>query len=555
MNLQLSKQPIRFSKSSGLSLQAIRAERQAREANQRIEDEAAAAGVSLASFIRAAWHVLEPGRAYSHGWHIDAISDHLGAITHGGLSRLIINVPPGTMKSLTVGVFWPSWEWGPLNKPWLRTIATSYKESLAKRDNIKARRLVQSDWFKARWGEQFSLMPDQNSTLKFENDHAGFRAAMSFQSLTGERGDRVIIDDPLSVDMAKSDADRLTAKETFLEAVPSRLSDPDRSAIVLVMQRLHEEDTTGVALAKNLGYEHLMLPMEFEPERRCYTVVKPSFHTEKARRGRYDAGKQAWYFEGDAIPEGRKEYVEKSEWKEVYPQDIRTKEGELLFSDRFSRQTVERDKVSLGSVGHAGQNQQRPAPRGGGMFKRSFFGIVKAVPAGTAFVRGWDLAATKDGDGARTAGVKIGRTPDGRFIIADCKAERESPAGVRRLIKSTAEQDDASGDRVKVSMPKDPGQAGKDQAQQLVAMLAGHIAVATPESGDKETRAEPFAAQCEAGNVDLLQGAWNDMYLDEVEVFPAGKLKDIVDASSRAFNELAQPTATAAMILKKRHRG
>ncbi|WP_236774449.1 phage terminase large subunit [Agrobacterium tumefaciens] len=525
----------------------IEAVEQREEANKRIEEEAAQAGVSLASFIRGGWHVLEPGRAFVHGWHIDAISDHLKAITDGGLSRLIINVPPGTMKSLTVGVFWPAWEWGPLNKPWLRTIATAYKEGLAKRDNIKARRLVQSQWFRDRWGSQFSLMPDQNSTLKFENDLAGFRAAMSFQSLTGERGDRVIIDDPLSVDMAKSDADRITAKETFLEAVPSRLSDPETSAIVIVMQRLHEEDTTGVALSKNLGYEHLMLPMEFEPERRCYTVVKPSFHDEKPRLGRYDAGKQVWYFEGDDIPENRREYVEKSERKAVYPQDIRTEEGELLFTKRFSREVVERDKISLGSVGHAGQNQQRPAPRGGGMFKRSFFSIVKAIPAGTRFIRGWDLAATEDGDGARTAGVKIGRMPDGKFIIAHCVADRLSPAGVRTLIKNTAEQD---GRECSVSMPKDPGQAGKDQAQQLVSMLAGYKARATPESGDKVTRAEPLAAQCEAGNVVLLSGAWNDDFLDEVEVFPNGKLKDIVDASSRAFNELAlpQPTSTTTRV-------
>ena len=517
-------------------LQAIRAERQAREANQRIEEEAAAAGVSLSSFIRGAWHVLEPGRAYIHGWHIDAISDHLGAITDGHLTRLVINVPPGTMKSLTVGVFWPVWEWGPLNKPHLRTIATSYKEGLAKRDNIKARRLVKSQWFQDRWGSQFSLMSDQDSTLKFENDKAGFRAAMAFKSLTGERGDRVIIDDPLSVDMAKSDAERLAAKETFLEAVPSRLSDPDKSAIVIVMQRLHEEDTTGIALAKNLGYEHLMLPMEFEPERRCYTSVKPTTFDVQQVTARYDAGKQTWYPEGEPVPEGRREYVEKADWKTVYPQDRRTKEGELLFAERFSRTTVERDKVSLGSMGHAGQNQQRPAPRDGGMFKRSYFGIVKAIPAGTVFVRGWDLAATEGGDGARTAGVKIGKKPDGRFIIAHCVAERASPAGVRTLIKSTTEQD---GRDCTVSMPKDPGQAGKDQAQQLVAMLSGYKAKATPESGDKVTRAEPFAAQCEAGNVDMLEGPWNDMFLDEIEVFPNGKLKDIADASSRAFNELA----------------
>lgn len=549
MNLPLLKQPIQFSRSSGLSLQAIRAEKQAREANKQIEDEAQQAGVSLSSFIRAAWHVLEPGRAYTHGWHIDAISDHLKAITDGGLTRLVINVPPGTMKSLAVGVFWPSWEWGPLNKPYLRTIATAYKEGLAKRDNIKARRLVQSEWFRARWGNQFSLMPDQNITLKFENDHAGFRAAMSFRSLTGERGDRVVIDDPMSVDMAKSDAERLTAKETFLEAVPSRLTDPKTSAIVLVMQRLHEEDTTGVALAKNLGYEHLMLPMEYERERSCYTIVRPSWTDAPPKLGRYDAGKGRWYFPGDEVPEGRVEYVEAVAPKLVYPHDRRSAEGELLFPERFPREIVERDKISLGSVGHAGQNQQRPAPREGGMFKRSYFQIVNAIPERTMFVRGWDLAATDDDPtSARTAGVKIGRMPDGKFVIAHCVADRLSPAGVRALIKSTAEVD---GRLCLVSMPKDPGQAGKDQAQQLVAMLAGYRAKATPESGDKVTRAEPFSAQCEAGNVVMLRGAWNEMFLDEVETFPNAKLKDIVDASARAFNELVTGAKTPMVISRE----
>ncbi len=459
------------------------------------------------------------------------------------------------MKSLTVGVFWPAWEWGPVNKPFLRTIATSYKEGLAKRDNIKARRLVQSEWYKNRWGDRFNMMPDQNSTLKFENDKSGFRAAMSFNSLTGERGDRVIIDDPLSVDLAKSDAERLNAQETFLEAVPNRLSDPISSAIILVMQRLHEGDTTGVALSKNLGYEHLMLPMEFEPERRCYTIIKPSGFDTPAVKAKYDALKQVWYVDGDKVPESRQEYLAKAPEKVVYTQDRRTVEGELLFKDRFPREVVERDKVSLGTMGHAGQNQQRPAPRGGGMFKRAYFGVMKATPAGTEFVRGWDLAATEGGDGARTAGVKIGRMPNGQFIVAHCVADRLSPAGVRTLIKNTTDQDEsAHSGNIRVSLPKDPGQAGKDQAQQLVSMLAGHSASATPESGDKVTRAEPFAAQCEAGNVFLLEGAWNDEYLDEVEVFPAGKQKDIVDASSRAFNELAQPTANVAMFLTKRHR-
>jgi predicted phage terminase large subunit-like protein len=529
----------------GLSLSKIQNAIQSREANRKIEEEANASGVSLSTFIKAAWHVLEPGRSYSHGYHIDALSDHLGAITNGELTRLAISVPPGTMKSLTVGVFWPAWEWGPKNLPHIRSIAASYKESLAKRDNIKTRRLIQSEWFQQRWGQQFNMMGDQNSTLKFENDKSGFRAAMSFKSLTGERGDRVIIDDPLSVDLARSDVERQGARDTFLEAVPNRVSDEKKSAIIIIMQRLHEEDTTGIAISRNLGYQHLNLPMEYEAQRKCYTVVKPTWRDEDPREGRYDGAKQTWYFKGDEIPEHRKEFIEKAPYQDVYAQDWRETEGQLLAPDRFPQESVERLKLSLGSAAYAGQYQQRPAPREGGLFKREYFKIIDAIPQGTKFVRGWDLAATEDSStSARTAGVKIGRTTDGRFVVAHVVAGRYSPNGVRSVIKSTAEQD---GRETKISMPKDPGQAGKDQAQQLVQMLAGFTAKATPESGDKVTRAEPFAAQCEAGNVMMLKAPWNEEYIDEVTTFPNGPLKDLVDASSRAFNELSQPTASVAV--------
>ncbi|WP_457299125.1 phage terminase large subunit [Phyllobacterium sp. P5_D12] len=487
--------------------------------------------------------MLEPARPYKHGFHIDAIADHLQAITAGQLTRLIINVPPGTMKSLAVGVFWPMWEWGPQGLPHLRTMATSFKESLARRDNVKARRLAQSDWFRDRWGQNFNLMGDQNEKLKFENDKTGFREAMAFTSMTGSRGDRAIVDDPLSVDQAKSDTMRENAKETFLEALPNRLNDPEHSAIVMVMQRLHEDDPSGVALARNMGYEHLMLPMEFEPDRRCYTVVKPTYMDSEPVRARYDGGKQIWYREDQEVPEQRKPYVEKAELKTVYPHDIRKVDGELLFEARFPRLVVERDKVSLGSLGFAGQNQQRPSPREGNMFKRSYFKVVKAVPAGTKFARGWDLAASESHEAARTAGVKIGRQPDGRWVVAHMVADWLSPAGMRTLIKNTASQD---GNTVDIALPQDPGGAGKVQKFDLTSMLAGYVVKARPVTGDKETRAEPFAAQCEAGNVDILEGVWNEEYLEELCMFPTGKLKDIADASAEAFNHLAtRGTATA----------
>lgn len=449
---------------------------------------------SLSEFIKRGWHVLEPGQKYKHGWHIDAISEHLEAVTTGEISRLLINVPPGTMKSMACGVFFPAWEWGPKDLPHMRFMGTSYKDSLAIRDNVKTRRLVTSKWYQDRWGDRFAMIGDQNTKTKFENDRTGFREAMAFNSMTGSRGDRVLLDDPLSVQMAKSPTERETANDTFKEALPTRLNNPDSSAIIVIMQRLHEGDPSGTIIEGDYGYEHLMLPMEFEPERKCYTSIG---------------------FE-----------------------DPRRVDGELLFPERFPKHVVERDKKIMGSYASAGQFQQRPAPREGGMFKRDWFKTVKAVPVGTVFLRGWDLAGTENKNSPYTAGVKVGKQPDGRFIVAHVTRDQLSPGGVERLIVNTAKADDAIG-QVAISLPQDPGQAGKAQVRYLVKQLAGHNVRFSPESGDKITRAEPFSAQAEAGNVDILAGEWNEAYLDELCIFPNGKFADQVDASSRAFNELS----------------
>jgi predicted phage terminase large subunit-like protein len=158
----------------------------------------------------------------------------------------------------------------------------------------------------------------------------GFREAIPFKSLTGGRGDRVLIDDPHSTESAESEADRLKTLRIFLESVPSRVNDPEKSAIIIIMQRLHEEDVTGTALAKGLGYTHLMLPMEYDSSRHCTTF----------------------------LPSGK-----------ILFTDPRTEDGELLFPDRFPRAVVERDKIPLGPYGVAGQFQQAPTPRGGGIIR------------------------------------------------------------------------------------------------------------------------------------------------------------------------------------------
>lgn len=456
---------------------------------------------SLADFAKMAWHVLEPATPLKWGWALDAICAHLEAVTRGDITRLLMNVPPGTMKSLLTGVIWPAWEWGPQGMPQKRFLATAHKQDLAIRDNVKCRRLIQSEWYQNRW--PVSLVHDQNMKTKFETEQTGFREAMAFTSMTGARGDRVILDDPLSADDANSDAALQAAELSFLEALPTRINN-DRSAIVVIMQRLHERDTSGLILSKGLPYTHLCLPMRFEAERRCQTSIG---------------------------------FI-----------DPRKIEGQLLFPERFPEEQVAELERTLGSYATAGQLQQRPVPRGGGLFKKSWFTPVKALPVGCRFVRGWDLAATEDKEAAATAGVLIARAPDGRFIIVDSVREQLGPMGVERLMKATAEQDRAKHGAVRGSYPQDPGQAGKAQAQHIMRhVLTGFDYHFSPESGDKETRALPLAAQAEAGNVFLLEGPWNEAFLDEIAVFPMGKWKDQVDAASRAFTELttaAKPTET-----------
>jgi predicted phage terminase large subunit-like protein len=176
---------------------------------------------SLAAFIRLAWPIVEPGQPYTHGWHIDAMCEHLEAITWQEIpdyNRLLINIPPGTMKSLCVSVFWPAWEWGPQNMPHLRYLCASHSLDIGVRDSMRMRRLVSSDWFQDRW-PHVVLTKDQNQKTKFENTATGFRQAVAAGSITGSRGDRVIC----------FPADELVHTEHGLRSIGSIVE--DRSAV------------------------------------------------------------------------------------------------------------------------------------------------------------------------------------------------------------------------------------------------------------------------------------------------------------------------------------
>lgn len=449
---------------------------------------------SFAAYAKKAWPILEPETELQWGWALDAICLHLEAVSRGYITRLAMMVPPGMMKSLLTSVLWPTWEWGPMGLSHKRTLRTSHTASLAERDSIKARNIINSQWYQERW--PMKLVKDTDAWI--ENGASGFQRAMAFTKMTGARGDNVVLDDPIAAEDANSEAELMRAERAFRETLPTRVNNA-KSAIVLIMQRLNAKDTVGVIEDNKLPYTKLILPMEFDPERRCSTYV-----TVKGQ-------------------------------KRLLFRDPRTKPGELLFPERFSRKSVDELKAALGSYATAGQLQQLPSPRKGGIFQRHYFQTVKAAPYNCVWVRGWDLAGTDKEQSPWTVGCLMGKTGDGRLYIKNVSRIQGNPGEVKRMVVNTTKND---GYGVYSDIPQDPGQAGKAQAQDFVAALQGYNVTYSPESGDKFTRALPLSAQAEAGNLFLVEGDWNNDFLDEITAFPNSKFKDQVDAASRAYHKL-----------------
>lgn len=287
----------------------------------------------LREFIKKAWHVVEPATAFVPNWHIDAIADHLEAVSRGEIKRLLITIPPRHMKSLSTSVFWPAWEW--TFAPSIRWLFSSYAESLAIRDALKTRRLITSDWYRARWGHLFELTSDQNVKGRYDNNHTGYRISMGLSgAITGEGGDRIAVDDAHNIKEADSDQVRKSVLTWWDEVMSTRFTDPATTARVITMQRVHEKDLAGHVLESG-KWEHLRIPAELDSQRTT-TVI-------------------GW-------------------------EDPRKEEGELLWPKRFTQEVLDDLKEDLGSFAYAGQFQQTPMPRVGADFKSEWFRYYTGWP-------------------------------------------------------------------------------------------------------------------------------------------------------------------------------
>jgi predicted phage terminase large subunit-like protein len=468
----------------------------------------------LRGFIKLGWHTVEQESTFKTNWHIDAICDHLEAVSCGDIRRLIIACPPRHMKSLSVAVMWPAWDW--IENPWRRFLFASYAHNLSIRDSVRCRSVLSSPWFRARWGDCFQLTGDQNTKIRFTNDKTGQRLSTSVGGqLTGEGGDIIGIDDSQNSLTADSPAAGEKVIKWWRESMSTRLSNPQKGAYVLIQQRLKADDLIGHVISKhglvqNGGeYYCLCLPARYEHDH-----------------------PQRWF------------------------RDPRTEDGQVLWPNHIDEDTLRSLELALGPYAAAGQLQQRPTAREGGYFKRHWLtgNLVKTAQPDTVWMRAWDLAASEakitKSDPDYTASALVGYSAQrGKWIIGHVERFREGPGEVKRRMLARANADRAKYGYHRIAFPQDPGQAGKDQARELGKLLAAFSFECRPVTGKKVERATPLAGQAELGMVELLDSSeqsgeedWNRTFLDELCSFPAGVHDDMVDAVTTAYNAITGGT-------------
>ncbi len=486
---------------------------------------------TLHGFIRQAWHVVEPTTPFQDSWHIGAICEHLQAVSAGEIRNLIINIPPRCMKSLAVSVFWPCWWW--TQEPSSRWLFASYAGKLSARDSVKCRDIICSPWYQERWGELYQLKDDQNVKTRFENTKTGLRLATSVgATATGEGGDVLVVDDCHSVDQSRSDSIRQGQVNWFDTTLSTRGNNPKTVAKVVVMQRLHEQDLTGHLLAEQPEeWEHLCLPMEYEPARHCVTSI-------------------GWD-DPRADPE----------------------KSDLLWPEQFGREEIDRLSRTLGAYAASGQFQQRPSPDTDGMFSRGNFRYFKVIPSGAEDLkerlekRTPDEIEVDEIYGAPEAGEVIYElaTDDGpkRYFESDCQMwqtvdtamktgqENDYTAIITMIITPDYNILIREVIREKVPVPKQfdllMAQRAKWSRLRFQAVEAAASGIGLIQQGqmagcpfkelkadrDKISRAVPLATFIENHRVYFLAGAsWLTVYEDEMATFPVGQFDDQVDATA-----------------------
>jgi predicted phage terminase large subunit-like protein len=435
-------------------------------------------------------------------WHIKYLCDEAQIVAERifagqpKLYDLIINISPGSTKSSLFSVFMPAWMW--TRMPNARLICCSYSATLAGDFSRKNREVIRSEKYQKCFPE---IKLKMEKADHFDNTSHGERYSAGVGgSVTGKHTNCIVLDDPINPTEAASEAGVRAANMWLHETITTRTANAKTTPTIMIMQRLHQDDPTGdwIANAKPGSYKHICLPAD------C------------------------------------------SEGQTVLPEEFKENYVDGLFDPvRLPRDILDQRRMWMGEYGYACQYDQHPIPRSGGKFLTHAIRIGHVDPSDPVVftVRYWDKAISTKKTACFTVGAKIGKTRMGKYYVLDIVRGRWDSATRERIIRTTAELD---GRRVIIGIEQEPGSGGMESALNTVRNLDGFTCKVDKVDTNKDTRADPFSTQVNAYNVTLVPGAWNTEYLSELQFFPNSKFKDQVDASSGAFNLIANMSRRVA---------
>jgi len=444
----------------------------------------------LSYFVKFAWRIIEPETPLIWNWHLDAVCDHVQAFLEKRLDKrnLIINVPPGSMKSTIISVMSPAWMW--LHNPSWRGLFFSGNESIGLRDSMKCRDIIESEWYQQTFQPNWKFEKDQNAKGHYRNTASGFRKAQSAGSrVTGDRADDIFCDDPLDAAEAFSKPARDSIITWWTQAASNRLNDLRTGGRCIIMQRLHEEDLTGYVLKyEPEDWERLIIRQEYEP------------NVDKTSLG----------------------------WS-----DPRNVEGSLFFPERFPNDVIAIEKRRLGSYGYAGQHQQRPSASEGGLFKRADWSYYKPLEPKelgiTQIIQGWDTAFKTGEENDYSACITLGVSQN-RYYILDLWVQKVEYPELKRTVVNQFEKWKPS-----LVLIED-----KASGQSLIQELRRDTRIAIHPykvDRDKIARANSVTPIHEAKLCYLPENTpWVSDFIESLSAFPTAPHDDDVDAFVMTLN-------------------